>query len=226
MEHQKEIPERQAGGAIRDNGGKIICLYASSIGNTTNNAAEFGALEQGLEILIREGHVNVTVEGDSTLVISTAKILQCGTNIGKLIKHWRLAQILQRIQKHLQTLFTVDFRWVRRLTNTLADRLANEGVNHEGNMLDEAWTQFQLDNLEQTVNTWQHKIIVAATGKTVTSRKMSATQVWSGTQRNYVKQTTWHSDLMRRFDRKGMARQVAVQSKESLKRVVWEDSYV
>jgi ribonuclease HI len=43
----------------------------ASVGNTTNNATFFFALEQGLEIMIREGHVNVTVEGDSTLVIGT-----------------------------------------------------------------------------------------------------------------------------------------------------------
>jgi len=66
-----------AGGAIKDNGRKIICLYATSVGNTTNNATEFGALEQGMDILIRESHANVTVEGESTLVIGTAKILQC-----------------------------------------------------------------------------------------------------------------------------------------------------
>jgi hypothetical protein len=30
---------------FRDSGGNIIRLYATSIGNTTNNAAEFGDLE-------------------------------------------------------------------------------------------------------------------------------------------------------------------------------------
>jgi len=44
-----------ARGVIRESGGKIICLYAVSMGNTTNNATEFGELEHGLEILIREG---------------------------------------------------------------------------------------------------------------------------------------------------------------------------
>jgi ribonuclease HI len=117
-----------AGGVIIDSGGKIIRLYATSIGNTTNNATEFGALEQGLEILIREGHANVIVEGDSALVINTAKRLQCGTSIGKVIRHWRLAQTLQRIMKHLQTMFTIEFRWIRRSKNALEDRLANEGV--------------------------------------------------------------------------------------------------
>jgi hypothetical protein len=33
------------GGVIRDSQGKIIRLYTGSLGNSTNNAAEFGALE-------------------------------------------------------------------------------------------------------------------------------------------------------------------------------------
>ena len=104
-------------------------------------------MEQGLEILIREGHVNVIVEGDSTLVIRTTKRRRCGTNIGKVIKHWCLAQILQIIQKHLQTLFTVEFRWVRRSKNALVDRLVNKGVNCDGDLLDNAWTQILVRQL-------------------------------------------------------------------------------
>jgi ribonuclease HI len=61
------------GGAIKDSGGNIIRLYAGSMGNSTNNATEFGALELGLEILRREGMTNTIVEGDSTLVINTTK---------------------------------------------------------------------------------------------------------------------------------------------------------
>jgi hypothetical protein len=37
-----------AGGVIKDSGRKIIFLYSTSIGNTTNNAMEFGYLERGL----------------------------------------------------------------------------------------------------------------------------------------------------------------------------------
>jgi hypothetical protein len=36
---------------------------------------------------------------------------------------------------------------VRRSANALADRLANEGVNQEGKMLDEAWTQIPVGQL-------------------------------------------------------------------------------
>jgi hypothetical protein len=38
-------------------------------------------------------------------------------------------------------MFLIDFMWVRRTANDLADRLSNEGVNQEGKLLDMAWTQ-------------------------------------------------------------------------------------
>jgi ribonuclease HI len=138
------------GGVIRDSGGNIIWLYAGSLGNSTNNAAEFGALELGLEILSRERMTNTIVEGDSTLVINTVKRLQNGTRVGKVQKHWRLAHSLQKIQEHLQTINTVELRWVRRSANGLADRISNEGVSKEGPELDTTWINICKDNLEWT----------------------------------------------------------------------------
>eukprot|EP00253_Pinus_taeda_P029800 PITA_29800 len=68
------------GGAIRNHNGDIVHIYCRSLGECTNNEAEFAALEQGLKILrtIRQG--NVIVEGDSSLAISAAKRLQAGTH--------------------------------------------------------------------------------------------------------------------------------------------------
>jgi ribonuclease HI len=85
------------GGVIRDSDGNIIWLYARSMGNSTNNAAEFGSLELGLEILSRERMTNTIVEGDSTLVINTVKRLQNGTRVDKVQRHWHLAHSLQKI---------------------------------------------------------------------------------------------------------------------------------
>jgi ribonuclease HI len=75
------------GGVIRDSGGNIIRLYAGSLGNSTNNAAEFGAMELNLEILSRERMTNTIMEGDSTLVINMVKRLQNNTRVGKVQKH-------------------------------------------------------------------------------------------------------------------------------------------
>jgi ribonuclease HI len=72
------------GGVIRDSKGNIIWLYAGSLGNSTNNAHEFGALETGLEILSQEGMTNAIVEGDSALVINIVRKIQNGTRMGKI----------------------------------------------------------------------------------------------------------------------------------------------
>jgi ribonuclease HI len=138
------------GRVIRDSGGNIIRLYAGSLGNTTNNAAEFRALELSLKILRLERMTNTIVEGDSTLFINTMKRLQNDTRVGRVQKHWRLAHSLQKIQEHLQTINTIELRWVRRSTNGLADRISNEGVIKEGPKLDTTWTnipqgQFRTD---------------------------------------------------------------------------------
>jgi ribonuclease HI len=121
-----------AGGVIRDSGGNIIRLYMGSMGNSTNNVEEFGVLELGLEILSRERMTNTIVEGDSTLVINTAKRLQNDTRVGKVQRHWHLAHSLQKIQEHQRTLNIVELRSVRRSTNLLVDRLTNEGFDKEG----------------------------------------------------------------------------------------------
>jgi ribonuclease HI len=69
---------------IKDNGSSIIPLYAGSMGNSTNNAVEFGALKLGLEILSHERMTNTIMEGDSILVINTTKRLQNATRVGKV----------------------------------------------------------------------------------------------------------------------------------------------
>jgi hypothetical protein len=75
------------GGVIKDSKGNIIRIHARSLGNSTNNATEFGALETGLEILSRKGITNAIVEGDSMLVINTVRKLQNGTRMGKIQRH-------------------------------------------------------------------------------------------------------------------------------------------
>jgi ribonuclease HI len=75
------------GGVIRDSQEKNIWLYTGSLGNSTNNATEFGALETSLEILQQEGMTNIIVEGYSMLVINTVRKLQNGTRVGNIQRH-------------------------------------------------------------------------------------------------------------------------------------------
>jgi ribonuclease HI len=130
----------EMGGVIRGSDRNIIPLYVGSMGNSTNNAAEFRALETGLEILSRKRMTNTIVEGDSTLIINTVKRLQNGTRVGKTHRHWCLAHSLQKIQEHLYTMNTMVLHWVRRSTNGLVDIITNDGVSKEGPKLDTTWS--------------------------------------------------------------------------------------
>jgi ribonuclease HI len=76
--------QTRMGGVIRDGEENIIGLYAGSLGNSTNNATKFGALETSLDILSRERMTNSIVEGDSKLVINTVRRIQNGTRVGKI----------------------------------------------------------------------------------------------------------------------------------------------
>jgi hypothetical protein len=54
---------------------------------STDNGAEFGALEVGPEILSRERMTNTIMKGDSTLVINIVKSLQNENRVGKVQLH-------------------------------------------------------------------------------------------------------------------------------------------
>jgi ribonuclease HI len=141
------------GGVIQDSGGNIIQLYVGSMGKSTKNAAEFGAMKLGLEILIHERMKNTIMEGESTLVINMVKRLQNGTRVGKFQRHWHLAHSLQKIQEHLQTVNTVELCFVRTSANGLVGKISNEGVSKDRPKLDTTWInipngQFKIDCIQ------------------------------------------------------------------------------
>ena len=114
----------------------VLCR---NLGETTNNDAEFVALEQGLRLLIRLGRGLTIVEGDSQLAISTIKKIQYGTKPDKAIKHWCLAAATELIAQHLASLGGIILQAVRRKANSLADHLANYAVDNPTNALDTYW---------------------------------------------------------------------------------------
>lgn len=85
------------GGVIRNQAGEILHIYCKGLGEITNNEMEFAVLEHGLRILKTIQKCNVIVEGDSALVISTAKKIHGGTKANKATKHWRLAKVTENI---------------------------------------------------------------------------------------------------------------------------------
>ncbi|CAK8577889.1 unnamed protein product [Lathyrus sativus] len=59
-----------AGAVLFDEQGSLLYHFRQGLGNTTNNVAEYRALILGLRQALRIGCMNLTVQGDSQLVIN------------------------------------------------------------------------------------------------------------------------------------------------------------
>ena len=97
------------GGIVRDHHGQIVHGYYDSKGETTNNEAEFAAMQRGIAILVRENMSNVIIEGDSMLAINAAKHIHNGAQVPKVTVHWRLAYVMSLISRHLRMPRGVEF---------------------------------------------------------------------------------------------------------------------
>jgi len=95
------LGEAGYGGVLRDEEGSIQIIFHSYLGKETNNMAELMAMEFCLEILLKHKIHNVIIKADSELVINLVKRINDGTTLEKILEHWQLLQVYQRIQVHL-----------------------------------------------------------------------------------------------------------------------------
>lgn len=91
------------------------------LGRGTNNEAEYGGLIAGLRAAKRMGATQVTVHGDSQLVI---RHLEGSYKV----KAANLRPLYEEARDLLATFDEVDLNWVRREENAAADRAAREAV--------------------------------------------------------------------------------------------------
>lgn len=109
---------------------------------------EFAALEHGLRILKSLRLCNVILEGDSSLVIATAKRIQGGTKANKATKHWRLAKVTENIVELMAGMKGLIFHAVRCKANGLADYLANCCMDNHDRGWDNCWEEVDCPNLK------------------------------------------------------------------------------
>ncbi|MEK7483072.1 MAG: ribonuclease HI family protein, partial [Planctomycetota bacterium] len=106
---------------ISDSAGKEIFSDCGSLGETTNNVAEYEALFYGLQACLTHRVKQVQIRADSELMIKQL-------NGQYRVKHPNLVPIFQKIQEQLK-----EIRWsaqhIRREQNKKADILANQGVD-------------------------------------------------------------------------------------------------
>lgn len=63
------------GGIIRDWGHKVLWIYATECGISSNNEVEFLTLEMCIKLVVSTGYSKLHIDGDSQLVIKTTQKL-------------------------------------------------------------------------------------------------------------------------------------------------------
>ncbi len=133
--------ESAAGACIVGDDGRSVWECARPLGIVTNNEAEYKALIMLLEEIASRGLKNVTVRGDSRLVISQVT--------GKWkVREERLRPLAERAAE-LAKAAGARLEWVPRERNAMADALSNRAFGGAT----EATAVFPLEKLERVSGT-------------------------------------------------------------------------
>lgn len=124
------------------------CKYIGA--KKTNNEAEYSALILGLEAAIELGIKNISVCGDSLLVIN---------QVNKLykVKNPNLSEFYDEVIKLTKQFTYIDFNHVYRKNNKRADQLSNQALEHNNQVLPE--TELIDDIIEETKD-WEEELVI------------------------------------------------------------------
>ncbi len=109
-------------GVVLEQDGQVVKTLKRSIGETTNNVAEYQALVAGLQLAKTHGAEKLTVLMDSELIVNQMKqrYKVKDPDLGQwFLKAWNLVQVFNK----------VEFKYIPREMNSLADRLVNEAID-------------------------------------------------------------------------------------------------
>jgi ribonuclease HI len=107
------------GGVVHDPRGKVEFTFSWNIGHATNNQAKTCVLYQCLCLDNCQGIHNITVIGDSKIIIRHARMKSLPSKI-------HLRSIFLIIQKEIQAFHNVEFLYVLRLNNKEANHYENQ----------------------------------------------------------------------------------------------------
>ena len=105
-----------------DEKGKKVIEKSKSLGETTNNVAEYNGLLLALKVLERDDIKNIIICTDSKLVFSQVRGLW-------KVKNEKIAFLLDKIRKKLTKYEAVDLRLIPREKNKEADKLVNKELD-------------------------------------------------------------------------------------------------
>ena len=107
---------------IVDDAGHVLAELSGSLGNTTNNIAEYNGLIAALQWAIDHDLKQIAIKGDSLLVIE-----QMRGNYK--VKNEGLKPLYLKARMLVMQIGDVSFEHVRREQNKDADRLSNVGMD-------------------------------------------------------------------------------------------------
>ena len=110
-----------AGGVLRDRNGDVMLVYVSKVGNGSNNVAEAMALLWGLQLFRERQIKELTIEGDSKLVIDLVK--------GEARPGWNILNIILDIKQVLNEMKIAHLQHIYREGNQVVDAAAAMGFN-------------------------------------------------------------------------------------------------
>jgi ribonuclease HI len=110
------------GVVVRNGDGAVVEQVGETIGQATNNVAEYRALLRGLELAAAHGADEVELIGDSELVVRQIE--------GRYkVKHADMKELHTRAKAMLAGFDSWSIRHVKRAQNADADRLVNEALD-------------------------------------------------------------------------------------------------
>jgi len=112
------------GVVLRNGDGSVLEEAGETIGEATNNVAEYKALLRGIELAAAHGVGELELVGDSDLVVRQVE--------GRYkVKNAGLKPLHEEVKRALGGFDSWSIRWVRRAENGDADRLVNEALDGE-----------------------------------------------------------------------------------------------
>ena len=111
------------GVVLRDADGEIVEAVGETIGQATNNVAEYRALLRGIELAAAHGATHLELVGDSELVVRQVE--------GRYkVKNAGMKELHAQAKAALAGLDNWSIRHVKRAQNADADRLVNEALDN------------------------------------------------------------------------------------------------
>jgi ribonuclease HI len=110
------------GVVVRDGDGEVLGEVGETIGEATNNVAEYRALLRGIELAAEHGAEELELVGDSELVVRQVE--------GRYkVKNAGMKELHEEVKRALREFDSWSIRHVRRENNSDADRLVNQALD-------------------------------------------------------------------------------------------------